>query len=452
MLILRDGCIVVGDGETEPFYGSMLVEGGRIAAVEPRSYRGGRGDRVLELHGSLLMPGAIDPHAHAVAPGPRFASGTPGVSLEETLGNLRRHLAQGHTTVVDCDGFKVPAETEEVRHRQPVRVESATVHFEPMWAVADSTDGTGLAAAHREMTAADMAKQGACLIGEVGAGMTLGGGGQDYMYIPAAIYRATGVRLRAREAAALKYAVLGRHIKPGSPDREQLQRLLQEFGLGETLGVDAVVALIEESVLPPFQGALAGIVESAKLANELELPALVHNSAPSDEACREAATIAGSRLIAGHTNHGTFTVEEAIDSATWMKEHGAYVEVDTFDSWGLRELEPRATTLLALVGRGLADLLATDYAAGHWDGVYEAVEDIWRTGAQSLKVAVAMATGNVAKAVPEIGSSRGILRAGYLADVVVSHPQHPSLINLVMVGGEMAYEPGASASLTWDAQ
>ena len=179
---------------------------------------------------------------------------------------------------------------------------------------------------------------------------------------------------------------------------------------------------------------------------------MVHNSAPSDEACREAATIAGSRLIAGHTNHGTFTVEEAIDSATWMKEHGAYVEVDTFDSWGLRELEPRATTLLALVGRGLADLLATDYAAGHWDGVYEAVEDIWRTGAQSLKVAVAMATGNVAKAVPEIGSSRGILRAGYLADVVVSHPQHPSLINLVMVGGEMAYEPGASASLTWDAQ
>lgn len=441
MLILRDGWIVSGDGESEPLSGSVLVEGGRIAAVEARSYSGGLDDQVIDLHGSLVMPGAVDVHAHAVAPGPRFASGTPGVSLEEAMGNLRRHMAQGHTTVVDLDGFKVPSETAEVRSRQPVRVESATVHFDPMWAVADATDGTGLSPMNREMTAAAMAEQGACVIGEVGAGMTLGGGGQDYMYIPAAIYAATGRRLRAREAAALKYAVLGRHVKPGSPDRKLLKKLLLELRLSQKLTVDGVVKIIEDSVLPPFRGALEGIVKAAQVANELGLPALVHNSAPSDEACREAAVIAGSNLIAGHTNHGTFTRDEAIASATWMKQHEAYVEVNTFDSWGLRELEPSSAMLLALVGRGLADIIATDYAAGHWDGVYEAVEDIWRSGAQPLKTAVAMATGNVAKAVPRIGGSRGLLRAGYLADLVVSHSRHPSLISLVVIGGEVVFEP-----------
>ena len=40
------------------------------------------------------------------------------------------------------------------------------------------------------MTAQQMVGAGAVVIGEVGAGMTLGGGGQDYMYIPAAVEQA----------------------------------------------------------------------------------------------------------------------------------------------------------------------------------------------------------------------------------------------------------------------
>src|SRR6185369_15844834 len=101
MLILNNGLVVNGDGRTAPFSGSVVIENDRIAAVGPGDYTGGPTDVVIDLRGGLVMPGAIDAHAHAVAPGPRFASGTPGVSLAESLGNLRRHLTQGHTTVVD---------------------------------------------------------------------------------------------------------------------------------------------------------------------------------------------------------------------------------------------------------------------------------------------------------------------------------------------------------------
>lgn len=441
MLILRGGQVVIGDGSTDIFRGSVLMEGNRIAAVTPQSYRGGLNDTVVELDGRLVMPGAIDPHAHAVAPGPRFASGTPGVSREEALGNLRRHLSQGHTTVVDLDGFKVPTDTDEVRRTQPVRVESATVHFDPMWRAADAVDGSGLEARHRDMSAGEMAESGACVVGEVGAGMTLGGGGQDYMYIPAAIERATGVRVRSSQAAQLKYAVLGRHIRPGAPDRGRIQQLLTDYGLASALDVDHAVELIEGSVLPSLQLALDGVVESARVATNIGLPAIVHNSAPSDEATRAAVDLAGPLLIAGHSNHSTFTLKEALDSAQYVRDHGGVVEVDTFDSWGRRELDPTPATLLTMVAQGLVDLLATDYAAGWWDGVFEAVEEVWRSGAAPLTAAVALATGNVARSVPRIGQSRGLLRAGLLGDVVVSHARHPSLVELVVIGGEIAFAP-----------
>jgi imidazolonepropionase-like amidohydrolase len=438
MLILNNGLIVNGDGRTAPFTGSVVIEGSRIAAVGPSDYTGGIGDVVVDAGGRLLMPGAIDPHVHAVAPGPRFASGTPGVSLEEALGNLRRHLGQGHTTVVDLDGFKVPDETALVRGRQPVRVESSTVHFDPMFTAADAADGAGLTDVHRAMTARQMTEAGAVVIGEVGAGMTLGGGGQDYMYIPAAVEQATGVKISPAQAKALKYAVLGRHIRPGSPDRAKLADLLTEQELTGRIGVDAMITLIEESVLPSFQVALDGLVASAHLAVELGVPTLVHNSAPSDEAAREAAGIAGELFIGGHTNHGTFSAEEAVENARWIREHGGYVEIDTFDAWGRKELHATPEHLIALLQEDLVDIMATDYAAGHWDGMFEMVDAVARVGLAPLEQAVAMATGNVGKALPRVGADRGLLKPGQFADVVVSAAKSPSDVQLVVVGGEMA--------------
>lgn len=167
---------------------------------------------------------------------------------------------------------------------------------------------------------------------------------------------------------------------------------------------------------------------------------------PSDEATRAAAETAGSLLIAGHTNHSTFTEDEAIASAGFMRAHGATVEVSTLDSWGRRELVPTSAQLMALAREGLIDIIATDYAAGHWDGVFEAVEDIVRLGLASLEQAVAMVTGNVAKAVPRIGANRGVLRSGFLADLVIADVAHPADIDMVVIGGQVQLDDSGAAS------
>lgn len=438
MLVLKNGQIIVGDGRTKPFIGSVGIENGIITAVAPGDLSGGPKDTVVDLEGRLVVPGAINAHAHATAPGPRFASGTPGVSLAESAGNLRRHLAQGHTTVVDLDGFKLPEENAQVRSIQPVKVEMSTVHFEPMFEAADAADGAGLAERHRAVSAREMRDHGAVVIGEVGAGMTLGGGGQDYLYIPAAVEKATGVRIVTGQAQALKYAVLGRRIQPGNPDRERIATLINEFGLAP-LSVDEAIALIETSVLPSFTTALDGLTRSAELAVELGIPTLVHNSAPSDEATRAAAEIAGGLFIGGHTNHITFTPEESVASARWIRSHGGHVEVDTFDTWGRRELTKDSDHLIAMMQADVVDIIATDYAAGHWDGMWEMVAGITQVGLAPIEKAVALATGNVAKALPRIGATRGTLTAGLVADLVVTSPKTLADIELVIIDGQIAY-------------
>ena len=447
MLVLKNAQIIVGDGRTKPFSGSILIEEGMIAAVTPGDLTGGSNDSVIDLGGRIAVPGAINAHAHATAPGPRFASGTPGVSLAESLGNLKRHLIQGHTTVVDLDGFKVPHENEQVRSQQPVKVEMTTVHFEPMFAAADASDGAGLTEQHRVTTARDMADQGAVLIGEVGAGMTLGGGGQDYLYIPAAVEKATGTQINQGQAKALKYAVLGRHIRVGNPDRTALARLINEYGL-QKLSVGEMICLIEESVLPSFQIALDGLVRSATLAVELGIPTLVHNSAASDEAAREAAKIAGELFIGGHTNHPTFSAEESVANARWIRDQGGHVEIDTFDAWGRRELNETPTHVIELIKEGLVDIIATDYAAGHWDGIWEMIAGIVQVGLLPIEKAVALGTGNVGRAIPRIGADRGLLKAGLAADIVITSPKTLADIELVLIDGVPAYSSTRQSLLT----
>lgn len=441
MLILKNAEIVVGDGRRKPFRGSIAIEDGLIAAVSPHDLTGGAADTVIDLEGRLAVPGAIDAHAHATAPGPRFASGTPGVPLSESLGNLRRHLSQGHTTVVDLDGFKSPADNAQVRDAQPIKVEMSTVHFTPMLDAADACDGSGLSRVHRDLTAQQMKESGAVILGEVGAGMTLGGGGQDYIYIPAAIEKATGVRVVQAQAQQLKYAALGRHIRSGDPDRDRLGALIDEFGLGP-LPVDDLVGIIEQSVLPSIQTALDGLLRSASLAVELQLPTLVHNSAPSDDIARQAAKIAGGLFIGGHTNHPTYSADEAVANARWIREHGGHVEVDTFDLWTGGTGASRSgmhDCLIALAQADLIDIIATDYAAGHWDGIWEMAAAFVQAGLAPIEKAVAMATGNVARAIPRIGETRGVLRPGLAADIVVTSRRTLADVELVLIDGVVAY-------------
>jgi cytosine/adenosine deaminase-related metal-dependent hydrolase len=58
-----------------------------------------------------------------------------------------------------------------------------------------------------------------------------------------------------------------------------------------------------------------------------------------------------------------------------------------------------------------------------------------------------MATGNVARAVPRIGVDRGLLKAGYLADVVVATRRSPADVRLVVIDGRVALARGPVPSV-----
>ncbi|MGY1771037.1 amidohydrolase family protein [Blastococcus sp. SYSU D00813] len=95
-----DGDRVLPDGAL------VLVEGGRIAGVEPAAAPAPAGVDVRHLPGTTLLPGLVDTHVHLCADaGPRALDTVPGRSpadMDAVIGAaLDAHLAAGVTAVRD---------------------------------------------------------------------------------------------------------------------------------------------------------------------------------------------------------------------------------------------------------------------------------------------------------------------------------------------------------------
>ena len=95
------------DGErVVPGGALVLVDGGRIAGVEPGTAPAPEGCQVLEVPGGTVLPGLVDAHVHLCADGTHGALDRIGEPGEDAMmavieESLRRHLAAGVTTVRD---------------------------------------------------------------------------------------------------------------------------------------------------------------------------------------------------------------------------------------------------------------------------------------------------------------------------------------------------------------
>lgn len=447
-----NAAVVTGDGATLHEKATVYIRGDRIEGVEPRrldpaeTAELARHRHVMDGDGLVVWPGLINHHTHGTVPGPLFPSGEPALPEEQVRRNLDRHLEQGVTTLVNVDGFALPTEAVRVADH-PVRVLLATAHLPAALRAADAVSGKGLGAEHRAATVEEMLEAGAVAIGEIGAGHTLGGGGQDYLYIPRAIRAATGRDIRPEQARALKLATLGRRLDPSAFDREETARVLRHVGLDDVLDPERVRDLVASSVLPPVETALAAFDEAAELADRFGVAAIYHNSAPSADRLLAIARRHGrgpARIIAAHSNHDTFTVADSVETAHALRELGAWVDLATFS------LSPESREKMgdfreyfdALAASGHANLISTDYNGGFWDGIPLAIARMVESGWATLPRAVAMATANVADVLGLM--DRGRLRPGLLADLTLVHAGDLTRVAAVMIGGKVVFQSAPS--------
>jgi imidazolonepropionase-like amidohydrolase len=427
------GTIVTGDGRTVLEGGHVVLEDGTVAAVGEGP---GPADGRSDWGRAVIAPGLVNVHAHGLTLGPIHATGSPALSRDQVREFKDRHLRGGTTTVLSVDGFPTADERRALAGDHPLKVRTSTAHTPSNRRAAELADGSGLGDAHRRATAAELLAAGAVVIGEIGAGGTLGGGMQDYLYIPDALEQATGVRVGRAHARAIKEAVLGRSIDPSNLDRDALARALDAAGLG---GLDAerAVTIVTECVMPSMAHAFEGMREAASLADEHGVPFLVHHAAASAEVVVE---VASERLVAAHVNHPSFTPDEAVGYARELRARGAILELSGLDLFSGPPDLPDAAPFRALVRTGLVDLIGTDYAGGAYDPVSVPLFALVREGLMTLPEAIHRASGAVAAALPTV-TDAGLLEAGRPADVTV-FDEGFTRVEAVYIDGALAHERG----------
>lgn len=444
MIILKNGLVVTGDGVTLYEKASVLIRGNEILGVTERldpeieAYA----EEVIDCTGKAIMPGMINQHQHGVTFGPVFASGMLNYGRERIMELLDRNFLQGCTTVLNVDGFVTMDEVKETQKHHPMRIKTATTHAPINLEAGMRCDGKGLTEKHKQMTIERMMADGAVCIGEVGGGHTLGGGGQDYLYIPKAVKEAKGIEIDYLQARAMKLAVLGRYIEESYYDRDRVAEALKEHNLDKHLTPEETRDLIYKTTLASVKVALDGYLEAAHIAKRLDVPLLCHNAPTSKKIIHEVAKVGVNRFVACHSNY-LFTKEEAVENTKILKQNsGVIIEACTHDPWGNKRLVSTPENLYAFYEEDLIDVLSTDFANGGFDSMLESVEHGVELGLVSLPKAIAQCTKNVTEALPLIAPNLGQLKEGYTADVLVTSYPNVSNVERIYIDGKLVAKDG----------
>ncbi|WP_279010659.1 amidohydrolase family protein [Synergistes jonesii] len=445
MKIFKNATVVTGDGKTVLEKANVIETDGLVADVNLyydeniESYA----EEVIDCTGKCVMPGMINHHQHGVTFGTMFASGCVNYGREFILDHLDRSLLQGHTTVLNVDGFATMDEVEETQKCHPIRIKTATTHAPINYHAGELCDGKGFQPKHKAMTVEKMLADGAVCIGEVGGGHTLGGGGQDYLYIPRAVKEAKGKDIDYLQARAMKLSVLGRYIEESYYEHDRVATALKEVKLDSFLTPEETRDIVYKTTLASVKVALDGYREAAGLAKRYNVPLMIHNAPTSKYIVHEIAKMGLSTLICCHSNY-LFTTEECVENGRYLKQFpGVVLDAAVHDPWGAKHLVSGPENLYAFYENDLVDVISTDFAAGHSDSMLEAIQhSALEKKLVDLAKAVRQGTSRVTEVLPLLAPNLGLLKKGYSADIVVT--EYPQLKNVerVYIGGKLVAKDG----------
>ncbi len=432
--IIVNGHIVPGDDERILRDHSIVVEDGIIQDVIDQAILPyDPADDIIDAKGALIIPGIINHHSHGGVTGPFNCFGEKSLPLKRTLYNLNRHMVQGTTTLINACGWPTIGEVEIINKYHPMNIRGTTAHSQSHLKHAQFVDGRGIKTWHETMTVDTMLERGAVAIGEAGPPCAAYGTPQ--------IGRELGVTVSVPYIEKIKRAVLGPGVNPAEFDEQATKAAVKEAGLEHLLDDVKAKDLIHRHVLIPYEMTKDCIDELSSYALKYSVPMLFHNTRDTMEMALDLAPRLGKLLIALHTNY-TFTAGEAVACARELKKHGVWVDIFTGDAFGVRMFHQSPEVAFALFREGLVDLVSTDYIAGYWDPILLFMEKAIEADLITLPGAIRKISHDVVAAIPKIGSERGVIAEGKVADLAIVNPKRLSEVDTVMIGGYPAVRNG----------
>ena len=424
--------IITGDGKTFLENKSLVLNGeviDGIMAVTHPTYAAA--DLAIDAEGGFVIPGIIDNHVHGITMAPfNDGNASPALPKSRVEQNQRRHLLQGSTTLVNTDGFATKEEMEEARCLTPMLLQTLTTHTPLYLKFAKILNLGGLEDKHW-LNAEDRIKEGALGIGE-------GSGTSDTSYfilnyIPITVREKTGVQISMGEAEILYSAFFA-----GKPDKKAAQDLMARRDIFSA--TEDLKELANQCAQHVKFGTEA-TQEAAKLADKLGKPFYMQSSPGTKTQVLELVRELKSLLIACHCNF-VYKPKEALEVARAVKKAQGWVDIHTGDFFGPRQFFPNHATTLALLAEGLADTISSDYIAGYWDSIPQVLKYAIEQKVIDLPTAIALATGNVKKAIPDVAPNRGQIAEGKIADLVILDRNDISKVRAVLIRGRVVVDEG----------
>ncbi len=432
--IIVNGNVIPGDGERILKDSSLVIENGMILDVLHHPFLPyDTSDEVIDANGGLIIPGIINHHSHGGTAGPFNVFGEKPLPIRRVLYNLTRHMLNGTTTIVNACGWPTIEEIEIMNKMHPINLRGSTLHDPTHLKHAQFVDGRGIKDWHKSMTVEKMIERGAVAIGEIGAPCVAHGTPH--------IKEELGIEVTVSQIQSLKEAALGHGVDPSAFNEEKVKDALKKSGLDRLLDPQKVKDLMRRHVLKPYEMTCACVEELSKYSARYNIPVLFHNTMDTRELLLGQAPKLGIHLIALHTNY-TYSPSEAVTCARELKKHGAWVDIFTGDAYGAQMFHQTPEVTLTLFKEGLVDLISTDYIAGYWDPIPLIAEKAVEANLISLPQVIQMMSKRVVDAIPRIGSERGTLAPGKVADVVITHPKRISEVKTVMIGGRKVVDHG----------